>query len=116
MLSKSNFLTKLLTDVSGIQRLSVSDLARKLRKPTVLRRVRRTQAMMVTVGWRATCTKAQIRNCRHITVLLTNRPCASKRVAMVARKRAWSLPREGREQSAAAAFPSADCFICSRPE
>ena len=46
----TNFVTKLLTDVSGIQRLSVSDLARKLRKPTVLRRVRRTQATMVTVG------------------------------------------------------------------
>ena len=84
----TNFVTKLLTDVSGIQRLSVSDLARKLRKPTVLRRVRRTQATMVTVGWRATCTQTQIGNCNHNTLLLTNRPCASKRVAMVWRKRA----------------------------
>ena len=44
----------ILTDVSGIQRLSVSDLGEKLTIPIQLSRVRITQATMVTSGCKAT--------------------------------------------------------------
>ena len=45
----------ILTDVSGIQRLSVSDLGEKFTIPIQLSRVRITQATMVTSGCKATC-------------------------------------------------------------
>ena len=45
----------ILTDVSGIQRLRVSDLGEKLTIPIQLNRVRITQATMVTSGCKATC-------------------------------------------------------------
>ena len=44
----------ILTDVSGIQRLSVSDLGEKFTIPIQLSRVRITQATMVTSGCKAT--------------------------------------------------------------
>ena len=44
----------ILTDVSGIQRLSVSDLGEKFTIPIQLNRVRITQATMVTSGCKAT--------------------------------------------------------------
>ena len=45
----------ILTDVSGIQRLRVSDLGEKLTIPIQLNSVRNTQATMVTSGCKATC-------------------------------------------------------------
>ena len=44
----------ILTDVSGIQRLRVSDLGEKFTIPIQLNRVRITQATMVTSGCKAT--------------------------------------------------------------
>ena len=44
----------ILTDVSGIQRLRVSDLGEKLTIPIQLKSVRMTQATMVTSGCKAT--------------------------------------------------------------
>ena len=45
----------ILTDVSGIQRLRVSDLGEKLTIPIQLNSVSITQATMVTSGCKATC-------------------------------------------------------------
>ena len=45
----------ILTEVSGIHKLSVSDLGEKLTIPIQLRRVRRTQATIVHSGCKATC-------------------------------------------------------------
>ena len=51
----------LLTDVSGIQRLRVSDFGEKLTMPTQLRRVRNTQATIVHSGCKATFGKNHIK-------------------------------------------------------
>ena len=50
----------ILTDVSGIQRLRVSDLGEKLMMPTQLRSVRNTHATIVHSGCKATFDKSHV--------------------------------------------------------
>ena len=63
----------LLTEVSGIQRLRVSDFGEKLTMPTQLRRVRNTQATIVHSGCKATFGKKSHETHSFILLILTTK-------------------------------------------
>lgn len=63
----------LLTEVSGIQRLRVSDFGEKLTMPTQLRRVRNTQATIVHSGCKATFGKKSHQTHSFILQILTTK-------------------------------------------